>query len=108
MQLSETSEKFSSHGIEILTVTYDSTADAKTFINRREINFPILHDSGSDLIKQLGILNPGPDPYSKYYGIPFPGIFLVDTQGMIRAKFAEEKYQDRPKLEAVLAEAMKL
>ncbi len=108
MQLSEYSNKFTDIGVEIITVTYDSATDANKFHSQSKLKFPILKDENSELIKRLGILNPGPDKDSKYYGIPYPGIFLVDKSGIIRGKFAEESYRDRPELENVFAEAKKL
>lgn len=108
MQLSEVSNQFTSIGVEILTVTYDSNEDAKVFFDQRNLTFPILFDDQSKVIKQLGILNPGPKPGDRFYGIPYPGIFLVDSDGVIRAKFAEESYRDRPALENVLEAAKTL
>ena len=95
-------------GIKIVTVTYDSHEDAKTFHERSNLSFPILKDDGSELIQSLGILNTGPQPGDAAYGIPYPGIFLVDSNGTISAKFAEEGYRARPDYNAILSAAAKL
>ncbi len=104
MQLSELNQKFQALDIEIVTVTYDSNEDAAKFHQQRGLAFDILQDEDSDLINQLGILNPGPKPGDRVYGIPLPGIFLVDGQGTIRGKWAEVSYQDRPDPNKILAE----
>ena len=42
------------------------------------------------------------------YGVPYPGIFLISSDGIIRAKFAEESYRDRPDFSDILAAAADL
>lgn len=95
-------------GIEVIAVTYDSPEELATFKTRRNIDFALFHDPQSQLIKSLGILNPGPEPDSSYYGIPLPGMMLVDKNGVIQAKFAEESYKLRPDYPSVLEQAEKL
>jgi peroxiredoxin len=102
VQLSERSEEFTSKGVEIVTVTYDARDTAKKFHEQRNLTFPLLEDVDSDLIRRLGILNTNIEQGSRFYGIPYPGIFLVDTEGVIRAKFAEKDYRERPELDIIL------
>lgn len=108
MQLSEYAPRLKSLGINIITVTYDDQVDAKKFHTRSSIGFPIVKDQDSTLIKALGILNTGPEPGDSAYGIPYPGIFLVDSQGIIRAKFAEQSFRDRPNYDLILSAAAQL
>ncbi|MFT4799655.1 MAG: peroxiredoxin, partial [Candidatus Azotimanducaceae bacterium] len=75
---------------------------------RNNIGFPLVKDQDSTLIKALGILNTGPQPGDSAYGIPYPGTFLVDNQGIIRAKFAEQNFRDRPSYSLLLDAAAKL
>jgi DsbC/DsbD-like thiol-disulfide interchange protein len=35
------------------------------------------------------------DPGDKTYGIPFPGIFILDAQGRVKERFFEQVYQER-------------
>lgn len=102
MQLSDYNDEFNAAGIKILAITYDSNADADKFHKQRKLPFPILSDKDSELIKQLGILNKGPQPGDRFYGIPYPGMFLVDSQGVILGKWAEQGYKDRPDPEDIL------
>ena len=95
-------------GIEVIAITYDSPEELETFKTRRNIDVGLFHDPQSRLIKSLGILNPAPEADSSYYGIPLPGMMLVDKQGVIQAKFAEEGYKIRPDYRSVLAQAEKL
>jgi peroxiredoxin len=59
-------------------------------------------------VNALGILNEDYEPSSRAYGVPHPGIFLLDPNGVIRAKFAEEGYRARPDFDSVLEAAANL
>lgn len=56
------------------------------FVARRGITYHLLSDEGSRLIRQVGILNtevPAGDPV---FGIPYPGSYLVDENGIVFEK----------------------
>ncbi len=53
----------------------------------------------------MGILNTQYEPGHRAYGIPYPGIFVLDSSGTIRAKLAEEDYKVRPDFSLVLEAA---
>ena len=89
-------------------MTYDSVATLKVAEEEYGTSFPTLHDENSAFIKALGILNAQYEPGNRAYGIPYPGIFVIDSQGIIRAKLAEEDYRERPDFSLVLEEASKL
>ncbi|HIL95900.1 MAG TPA: redoxin domain-containing protein [Pseudomonadales bacterium] len=86
-------------------MTYDDYPDALKFHEQHELAIPILRDVNVQHVNSFGILNDKYEPGHWAYGIPLPGIFLVDKNGTIRAKFAEEDYKDRPDLENVLEAA---
>ena len=83
-------------------MTYDDYPDALKFFKQNDLTIPILKDVNVQHVNSFGILNQKYEPGHWAYGIPLPGIFLVDKNGMIRAKFAEQDYRDRPDLENVL------
>jgi formylmethanofuran dehydrogenase subunit E-like metal-binding protein len=56
----------------------------------------------------LGILNEGYEPDEPAYGIPHPGIFIVDPDNTIVGKIFVEDYRKRVESETVLAEAREL
>ena len=85
--------------MNIAAVLYDSPAELARFTRKYGIKYPVLSDPDSAAIIQLGLLNTGMDPESKYYGVPYPGVFLLDAKGVIVGKFAEQDYRDRPLLE---------
>ena len=83
-------------------MTYDSNEDALAFHQQSNLTFPILQDVDSVHIKSLGILNESVATDHWAYGVPHPGIYLVDASGIIRAKFAEEGYKKRPLVDDIL------
>ena len=89
-------------GLGLAVVTYDSPAVLADFSRRRGITFPLLSDSGSATIKAFGLLNTTVDSGSANYGIPFPGTFLVNRQGIVTARFFEEAYQERNTVASIL------
>lgn len=105
MQLTEITEQFEELGFNIATMTYDSVEILKTVEEDQGITFPLLHDEAVTHVDALGIRNPQYEPGHRAYGIPLPGIFLIDPDGVIRYKFAEERYQDRPDFAHVLEAA---
>jgi len=63
------------------------------FADKSKITFPLLSDEGSKVIEAYGILNKEAEGRAK--GIPHPMTFLVDKQGVIRAKLFHEGYAKR-------------
>lgn len=89
-------------------ITYDSNKDSRKFSDQYSAGYSILQDIDGKYVKMLDILNESYKPGHRAYGVPHPGIFLLDTSGVIRAKFSEEDYKDRPSLNFVLKAAQKI
>lgn len=100
--MSTHAHEFQEKGVNVAAVLYDSPAALERFSGKYGITFPVLSDPESSAIIQLGLLNPNYDPSTKYYGVPYPGVFLVDSKGIIVGKFAEQSYRDRPPMEHVI------
>lgn len=102
MQLTEISDQIETMGINVVAITFDSVEMLKTVQEDQDIQFPLLHDEEVTIVNAFGIRNLDYEPGHRIHGIPYPGIFLIDPNGVIKAKFAEERYQDRPPFEDVL------
>jgi hypothetical protein len=89
-------------GLGLVAVSYDPVPVLAEFARRRRITFPLLSDSGSEVIKQYGIFNTTVAPNTPTYGIPFPGMFVVDAKGVVTSRFFEKAYQDRNTITSVL------
>ena len=78
----------------------------KAFSDKNEIAYPLLSDEGSKTIDAYGIRNKQMDRFERFTGVPHPGTYLLDGEGVIRAKLFLERYQERHTTD-VLVEAAK-
>jgi peroxiredoxin len=74
-------------------ISYDSLAVLQRAQAKHHITFPLLSDEGSRTIDAYGVRNREAEGRAK--GIPHPATFLVDKQGVIRAKLFYEGYTKR-------------
>ena len=65
------------------------------FADARGIEFPVLSDEGSVVIKEYDLLNREQSPGVRFYGIPYPGTFILDAEGRVTERFFEQAYQER-------------
>lgn len=95
-------------GIAVAVILYDDVEALAAFQMKYDISYHLLSDPGSEVIQQYRILNPTYDTETKYYGVPYPGVFLTDRNGVVRAKFAEQNYRDRPLFKDIVHAAREL
>ena len=119
MELQDRLGELTRSGIGVAAISYDSRDILAAFAEERGITFPLLSDDDSRVITEFGLLNTvaeegmGPnrdDPdvvaeVEKYVavsgagefavGTPFPGTFMLDANGRVKARFFEEFYRDR-------------
>ncbi len=75
-------------------ISYDSEEILRSFADRRKIELPLLADPDSKIIRAYQVLNQ--EAVGQFKGMARPGFFFVDSKGVIREKFFEAKYRDRP------------
>jgi AhpC/TSA family/Disulphide bond corrector protein DsbC len=85
--------RFEKQGIKLAAISYDSEAILKYFADRQHIDFPLLADPDSNVIRDYHALNT--EAVGQFRGMARPGYFFVDPQGIIREKFFEAKYRER-------------
>jgi peroxiredoxin len=107
-RLVDVQDEFSALGFNVAAMTYDPVATLLEAQEEYGTTFPLLYDEGNTHVKAMGILNTQYSPGERAYGIPYPGIFLLDAQGVIRAKLAEQDYKLRPEFSLVLEAAAAL
>jgi AhpC/TSA family/Disulphide bond corrector protein DsbC len=95
-------DELKTQGLGLVAISYDSSETLKRFADSRGITFPLVSDPGSVIIKRFGLLNTTVDPGNRAYGVPFPGTFIVDRQGVVRARFFEDAYQERNTVASIL------
>jgi hypothetical protein len=93
VELQEARQRFEKQGIELAAISYDSAAILKDFAERHKIEYPLLADADSRIIRAFDVLNAEATGMTK--GMAHPGFFYLDTEGVIREKFFETNYLDR-------------
>ena len=69
----------------------------RAFSDANRIEYPMLSDVGSKVIRAFGIFNTNiPENHPRMYGIPFPGDYLIAPDGIVRDKLFLPDYQHRP------------
>ena len=103
MELQGRLDALKQQGISIAAISYDPEPVLADFSARRGIRFPLLSDPGSPTIKRYGIFNTTvPESNTQAYGVPFPGTFMLDTRGIVTARFFEAAYQERNTVSSIL------
>ena len=82
-------------GILPLVVSYDSQEVLAGFAEDHGIEYPLLSDEGSEVIRRYGILNTLIDEGEENHGIPFPGTYLVGRDGRVEEKRFHREYRVR-------------
>ena len=91
-------------GYTLATLSYGPQEVLQKFAKRQDISYIMLSDEKSAMIDAFDLRDPQYKPGTKTYGVPRPAIFIIDPEGIIRGKLAEEGYRVRPSVEAVLKE----
>lgn len=93
VDLERAQKLFATKGINVAGVSYDSSQVLAEFSQRKSITYPLLSDAGSKLIDAFGIRNV--EATGAQAGIPVPGYYLINKQGVIEKRFFEDGYINR-------------
>ena len=105
MELQEAWPALEAGGVALFGLSYDAVSVLAAFAEKRGITFPLLSDEGSHTIRALGLLNQhvaeqhafyGIQMRDEHQGIPYPGTFVLDEDGVITEKRFEQSYRVRP------------
>jgi len=98
--------RFDAAGVKLFALSYDKQDALAEFATAHEITYTLLSDPHTDIIRRFGILNtliePGDHPW---YGLPFPGSYVIDADGIIVAKYFEHNLALRPGADMLLRAA---
>jgi peroxiredoxin len=90
-------------GVQVVGISYDEPSVLKRFSDKAKIGFPLLSDPGSKTIEAYHIHNESAK--GRAQGVPYPGTFILDKQGVIRAKIFLEGFRDRHTTDALIKAA---
>jgi len=102
VQLQSNLAAFHEAGIEVVALTYDEPALQQLFIDKNDIEYPFLSDTDAFSVTALGILNEQYEPGDGAYGVPHPGIFVLNPEMEIVGKIFVDGYEKRVSAPAVL------
>lgn len=95
MELGQQQKAFQQKGMTVASLSYDSEALLRDFAERKGLHYSMLSDPESRVIRAFGILNDNFPPDHPWYGVPFPGTYVIDEQGIVKAKYFEEDHRER-------------
>ena len=95
---------FEAAGAKLYVLSYDEADALADFKKAHGTTFTMLSDPDSEVIRSFGILNATiADDDHPWYGIPYPGVYITDSEGIIVEKFFENNFTVRPGPEQLLA-----
>ena len=102
MQLQADRKKIEDAGVTLVAISYDATEVLAGFARDKAIAFPLLSDAGSKTIDAYGIRDPSGNGY------PHPETFLIDKEGVVRARLSVEGYRTRHSTEDLIEAAKRV
>lgn len=102
VQLQEQLSEFEAAGLSVVALTYDTPELQQEFIEANGITFPFLSDIDARSVQALDILNTEYQPGDGPYGIPYPGVFVLDRDLKVVGKVFVEAYSTRVDAAGVL------
>ncbi len=90
-------------GIKLYAISYDDTEALAAYVRASGVEFTMLSDVDSDVINRHGVLNTLVQPDDvPFYGVPFPGFFLLNEEGVIVDKLFNRHFANREGVESIL------
>lgn len=108
VELENSREHLRKQGLGIAAISYDSVAILDNFAKRKSIQFPLLADPESKVIRAFGILNDTIPRNSMAFGIPHPMTIIVDATGKVLSKHFEYNVHERYTAANILTENSEL
>jgi AhpC/TSA family/Disulphide bond corrector protein DsbC len=102
VELQQNLAKIRAQGLGVAAISYDKRAVLEDFAKRRGIAYPLLSDPDSAIIRSFGILNESAPRNTPFFGIPYPGTYIVSPSGVVTAKYFEEDFRERDTASEIL------
>lgn len=94
MELGQQQENLRKLGLGAVPVSYDSDAVWQHFLRRKGLTYSYIADTDSKLIDAFGLRNTAVN-VDFMQGIPHPGVYFLDRQGIVQAKYFEEDFREQ-------------
>src|SRR5213075_469109 len=90
-------------GYRLAGLSYDSPEILQTTTAKRSLTYSLLSDPKSEIIDRYNLRDPQYPPGHFAHGVPRAIIFVLDAQGVIKAKLFEESFKYRPRITTVIS-----
>jgi peroxiredoxin len=104
VELQKSLPDFERHNIVPFAISYDTVEVLAGFTAKHGITYALLSDEGSQVIRALGLFNEhvfehhaayGIPKRDVHWGVPYPGVFVLDEQGHVVQKRFQQSYRER-------------
>jgi peroxiredoxin len=110
VQLQTVAAKLAERGFSVFAISNDPVEVLAEFSAEHGITYPLLSDADSAVIRSFGIMNqliqPEEGRSMGWYGIPYPGTYYLDADGIVADKDFHQHHSRRASGNAVLARAL--
>jgi peroxiredoxin len=93
--LNKSQQSFLSLGYGLAGISYDSIEVLNQFVQRHAITYPLLADTQAQTMTAYEILNKAYKKGDDNYGIPYPGVVVINKKGKVIHKYFYEGYKNR-------------
>lgn len=97
IELNNHAKKFTTLGYGLAAISYDNIDALKTFTEQKSISYPLLSDQKVQTMLAYDIVNNKYATDSDNYGIPYPGVVVIDNKGNVIHKHFFKGYKKRVK-----------
>ncbi len=98
-QLQQDIGRFEEKGAKILGISVDSPRSHRAWAEERGIGFPLLSDFQREVVEDYGVKHET--------GFPQRAYFVIDREGVVRARKIENSRSDQPEVETFLEDLKK-
>jgi hypothetical protein len=103
------------NGVALFAISYDAVDILAAFAAEHDITYPLLSDDGSRVMRELGLINErvgddhavyGIKPDPRHVDLPYPGVFVLNGDGVITDKRFYDSYRERETGRGLVAQAL--
>ncbi|MCW8875508.1 MAG: peroxiredoxin family protein [Kangiellaceae bacterium] len=102
IEINQWAEKIKQQGYHVAAISYDSPEVLKQFKDEAGISYTLLADVDSRTVNSYDVVNQKYKPGHRHYGIPYPGVMVIDTNGKLKDKYFYQGYKKRITAEHLL------
>jgi peroxiredoxin len=115
VELQEIKAALLASDVALFAISYDAVETLRDFGERHGITYPLLADVGSKVIRALGLLDEDLEAHHAQFGgsvrdeqrgVCYPGVFVLDQEGIVRERRFQRNYRVRESGRDLLAQVL--